>query len=385
MHRNDEAAVGFPRDFGCERAIKGGVDHRARIDSQKRNRDQAARTKPEVAAQAFGAKVNLAVAAKAGCAHGHCFNHGAIAADQCACGVDLGQTAAQNGDVGGGAANVADKGVGSTGKPARADDAGGRAGQNGFDRPLTHHRGGNQRPVAAHHHQRCGDADPGQMPLAGGDQAVQHTDQAGVQDGGQGAFRAIQTGGKFMRAGDRASGKTAHQIARGNLVRRVAGGEPGGDGKAHDFGAKRGNGGFQSGQIQGGEFAAGVGMAADKLHHGIAAKGCGQTGAIKVCRFKPDEQKCHAPALAFDQRVGRKRGGQRDECDLRRRDACGGKCCIDGTTNAKRQIGAGGQRFGLADDAVGVGVQDHRVGVGAAGIHAQKIRHRPHAPVFAVA
>ena len=135
-------------------------------------------------------------------------------------------------DVGGGAADVGDDRVVEAGHVAGADEAGGRAGQDRLDRPLAGEGGRNQRAVAAHHHQRRGNAARFEEAFGRRDQAVDHRDQAGVEQRGERPARAAELGGKLMAGGDRKAGPLADQVAGGDLVRRVADGEIGADREA---------------------------------------------------------------------------------------------------------------------------------------------------------
>ena len=144
-------------------------------------------------------------------------------------------------DVRGGAADVADQRVTLAGQPACPGDRCGGTGKDRLDRPLAGQPRRNQRPVAAHHHQRRVDAERGHMPLAGADQPVDHPDQARVQERGQRPTRAVQAGRQFVRTGHRQARDAADRIARGVFMGGVAGGKGGGDGKAGDFGRKPGD------------------------------------------------------------------------------------------------------------------------------------------------
>ena len=68
--------------------------------------------------------------------------------------------------------------------------------------------------------------------LAGGDQPVDHADQPGVQHCRQRPFRPVELRGEFVRTGHGPPRHPADGIARCNLMRGVARGKTGGDGKA---------------------------------------------------------------------------------------------------------------------------------------------------------
>ena len=105
--------------------------------------------------------------------------------------------------------------------------------------------GRDQRAVAAHHHQRRGDAARVQKAFGGGDQPVDHRDQPGVEQRGQRAARAAELGRQLVAGGDRQAGLLADQVAGGDLVGRVAGGEIGADGEARDRAAELGQRRFE--------------------------------------------------------------------------------------------------------------------------------------------
>ena len=74
----------------------------------------------------------------------------------------------------------------------------------------------------------------GEKAFGGGDQPVDHRDQPGVEQRGERAARAAELGRQLVAGGDRQAGPLADQVAGGDLVRRVAGGEIGADREARD-------------------------------------------------------------------------------------------------------------------------------------------------------
>ena len=111
-HRHHKATVKLACRFSRERAVKGRVHHRSVVDREKRHRHQPPRPKAQATEQAVGFQMHFAVATKAGGAHRHRLDHGAKAANAGASRINLGQAAAQQRHIGGGAANVADQRIG---------------------------------------------------------------------------------------------------------------------------------------------------------------------------------------------------------------------------------------------------------------------------------
>ncbi len=351
------------------------MDHRPVVHRQQGHRDQPPRPKPQAALQPGLHQVHLAVAAKAGGAHRHRLDHGAETADAGALRVDLGQAVAQQRHVRCGAADVADQRILRARQPARPHDAGGGAGQDGLDRPFPHHRGRDQRPVAAHHHQRRVDAHGLQMAFAGRNQAVDHSDQPGVQHRRQRPLRAVQLGRKLVAAGDGAAGHAADHLARGDFMGGVAGGKAGGNGKAHHLRPQFGHLRLKRGQVQRRGLGARVGVAAVQKDDRVTLQRLGQAAALHVAGVEADEDQRDAAALPLDQRIGGQRGGQRHQVDVRRPHPRRRQRRIHRAADAHRQVGPRGQGLRLAQDAVRGLVQDHGIRIGAARVHAQKEGH----------
>ncbi len=97
-----------------------------------------------------------------------------------------------------------------------------------------------------------------------------------------------------------------------------------------------------------------------------------KTAAGEIVRAEADHDQRRAAALPFDQRIGGKRGRERNEAD------CGGggtrsssSTASTAPANANRQVMPRRQRFRLGDDAFALAEQ-HGVRIGAAGIDAEK-------------
>ena len=101
--------------------------------STLRQRQETAGAEQDFWVERAGFERDFGIAAKAEGAHGDGLDHGAVAADGGALGVEARAPAVEHGDVGGGAADVGDDGVVEAGHVARADEACGRAGQNCLD------------------------------------------------------------------------------------------------------------------------------------------------------------------------------------------------------------------------------------------------------------
>ena len=214
------------------------------------------------------------------------------------------------------------------------------------------------------------------MLLAGVDQTVDHRDQPCVQQRGQRAFRTVQPRRQFMRARYRQAGARADHAARGLFMRRVAGGELGGDGDRADPLGEGVQSRFQRRDIQRSCLVTRVLMAAGHFDQGIIAQRLVQRRARLGIVVKTDYHQPGAAALAFDQRVGGQRGRQRDHRHVLRAN-CGrtGQHRVDRRANTQCQIRARCQRLGLGQDGLRAVVEQHGIGVGATGINPQKYRH----------
>ena len=126
--------------------------------------------------------------------------------------------------------------------------------------------GRHQRAVAAHHHQRRRDAALLQKAFGRGDQPVDHRDQPGVEQRRQRAARAAELGRQFVAGGDRQAGLFADQVAGRDLVRRVAHGEIGADGKARDARRELGQRRLQRREVERGGIAMDVVAARHEQH-----------------------------------------------------------------------------------------------------------------------
>ena len=72
--------------------------------------------------------------------------------------------------------------------------------------------------------------------------------------------------------------------------------------------------------------------------------------------------------MAFDDGIGGQRGGEADHGDLARSLR---QNALHGARQADREIMLGGEGFGCGEHAL-VRIEEHRVGVGSAGVEAEK-------------
>ena len=142
-------------------------------------------------------------------------DHGAPAADDRAVAVQHRPAILQEGDIGGRAAHIGDDDVAFLRQSHRADHTGGGSGEDGFDRPRQGIGGGDQRTVALHHHQRCGDAELGKPTLDGADQPIQKRDQARVQQSSECPARRVKVMAQLVGAGHWMSGELPDEVAHG--------------------------------------------------------------------------------------------------------------------------------------------------------------------------
>ncbi len=213
------------------------------------------------------------------------------------------------------------------------------------------------------------------MLLAGGDETADHADQPCVEHGGYRALRAAETRREFVRAGDGAACDAVDDGPGGKLVGGVAGGEARGHGEGRDLRRDGRHFGLEPGEVEGRCLGARMMMPAGQRDHRIARQRLGQARPLQIARTEAYEDQRDAPSLALDQRVGGKRGRERDEPHVLRRDLRFGQGRIDGPADPECKIRARGQGLGPAHHALRLGIDDHRIGVGASGIDPEKKRH----------
>ena len=314
--------------------------------------------------------MHFRIAAEAVGAHGDGLDHGAIAADDGAVLVQPRPALVEDRDIGGRAADVGNHGIVETGQEARADKARRRAGKDGLDRTQARLGGRDQRAVAAHHHQRRIDAARLEEILRRADQPVDHRHQPGIEQGGERAPGSAELGGKLMAAGDGQMRPRANEVAHAELVLGVAHREIAGDGEG-------GHGAGKLIELRGKRvrierrFMAMHIMPAGKEDHRIGAERLPEPVAFEIVWAEADHDQTDAPALAFDQRIGRQRGGKRGEPDRRGIGAGFGQHILDGAPDALRKVVPGGQRLGARLDPV-LGTEENRVGISTARIDAEK-------------
>jgi hypothetical protein len=214
------------------------------------------------------------------------------------------------------AADIRNQCVGDPGEPARADKARGRAGKDGLDGLSARLGSGNQRAVALHDHNRRCDGARGEQGCGGVEQMVDGADQAGIQNGGEGAPGGVQVGGKLVAARHRLARPFNQEVADGELVAGISDGELAGNRIAAYRGAFLGQPGRERGAIQGRQFGAMSIVTAGEKKDAIAGKGSAQPGAIKVALVEADQDQADAIAEAFNDGVGRQRGGESHQSDV---------------------------------------------------------------------
>jgi hypothetical protein len=229
---------------------------------------------------------NFGISAQTESVHGHGFDHGAVAANRCAFGVQPRPAILKHGDIGGGTANVGNHSIGQPGEMAGANKACRRAGQNGFDWPQQRLLGSNQGAVAAHDHQRRIDAALFEIAAGGIDQPRHHGDQPGVEQSGQGPARAAKPGRQVVAAGDRQCGAGANQIPCCDFMGRIAHREISGDRHCRDLLRQRRQPLFQQGQIERG-FATVDIMSPGKMDHRIMPRASARPSRPRSSGEKP--------------------------------------------------------------------------------------------------
>ena len=250
-------------------------------------RQQAARTEFESGDKAAVVDLHFGIAAEAVSAHGDGLDHGAIAADHGAIGIQPRPAILHDGNVGGRAADIGNNGIVEAGEIARADETCGGTRQDSLDRPELGFVSRNQGAVAAHHHHRRGNAARGQKSFAGADEAVDHRDKAGIEQRRQGAARAAQLGREFMAAGDGQMRDLADAVAHSDFMSRIPHGEIAGDGEGrYRFGQFRQRV-AQRRQIERVFIAVNI-VAAGKIDHRIGPQRIRQTIALEILRPETD-------------------------------------------------------------------------------------------------
>ena len=159
-------------------------------------------------------------------------------------------------------------------------------------------------------------------------------------------------------------------------MRRIAHRKRRGHGKRVHLGRHGGQRGAQSVYVQRHAGLAIVVMAAVNHCNRNTRKRLGNAGALDHGGIKTDEHHAHGAAMAFDHRVGGQRGGHRDQRNVLGRQALGqfGNGVSNGARDTNGQIALGGDRLGRCHDLVALGFNDGGVGVGAAGVYADKVR-----------
>jgi len=262
--------------------------------------------------------MDLAVAPQTGGAHGDGLYHRAVAAHAGTCGVNRRPSVAQQGHIRGGAADITDQRMCRAGHPPRPDNRGRRPAENRFNRSRTRLCRRDQCPIAAYDHQRGRHADVSQHILGAANQPVDHPDEPRIQHRRQRPFRPVELGRQLMRGRHRPARHLRHKRSNPLFVDRVARRKLTGDREPADLRFLRGQKRDQRVFVQRGKLCACVVMSAAQDQIGITVQGLCQPVRLKVTFFETDIDQRHAPALPFDQCIGRQRGGQRRHSHLTR-------------------------------------------------------------------
>ncbi len=260
-------------------------------------------------------EVHFAVAAETAGAHIDRLDHGAPGADQGALAADDRPPAGDHRDVGGGTAHVRDDEIVQAREETRADDARRRPRQNGLHRILERNLRLHQRAVAFHDHQRRVDGLLRQHLRQGLDQMPDLRREACVQRGRQRAPRGIELRTQFVRAGHGLRRQCANQLARAQLMRRIAHGKIGRDGKCLDPRLVLGDRARHGGLVERRGLLAGRHMAALHPNHQAAAAGALQARTLDHGVVETDQQSAHRAEAIFDDGIrgeSRRHGHQTD-------------------------------------------------------------------------
>ena len=301
-------------------------------------------------------------------------------------GVDVGVVTAHGGvlhagtavlddaDVGSGAADLKVDAVGGTQVHQSAHDGSGRAGEHGQHRTLLHFVDIHNAAVAAHDHQRhvhARGAD-GTFGAVGG---VHHLGQNGAVDGGGAgtAGQAVELGNIGGNGGHEppAVGLGLHQhfVLDGVHAEGLGGGDDGGpvvhqlldvlpDGFLIDLLALQVS-------VGGVDIAAAVEQ--NVAHLGLAL------GEHTADAAAAHGQNAHLGHVTLDQGVGSLGGGVGDEDHVLGGDAVLAQAVLEALDDAcgdTQLVVVTGHDDGLADDLIGLIVQGHGLGVGAANVNA---------------
>ena len=256
-----------------------------------------------------------------------------------------------------------------------ADQTRGRPGQDRLDRLQPCDIRADQGAVAAHHHRRGADAQCVERTSRRVQQVLNDRHEPGVEHAGHRPARAVEPARQLVTARDRKAGALAKAISNRDLVLRIAHREHAGDREGGDRSVERGERAVEGGDIQRRARLPGRIVTAADPDAGTAAQRIGDSGPRRVGLAEADEHQAHPSALPFDERVGRKRGGERDERDGGGIDARALQHRPGGAVNSDREVAARGERLRRRHDLSGPLVVQHRVGVRAAGVDSEQDGH----------
>ncbi len=177
-----------------------------------------------------------------------------------------------------------------------------------------------------------------------------------------------------MGASDGNAGFFGDDARHLQFMRGIAGGELTCNCKAADVGCLGLQKTAKSGGIQWRRLPACVVVAACKNQRRIALERVAQTVPIQICLGKADIDQRHASALTFNQRIGCQCRRQRRQRDLGWRHSSLRQHRLNRFADTNRQILPGCQGFRRGKHMRLI-TDQHRIGIGSAGIDPQKQCH----------
>ena len=310
---------------------------------------------------------DCAVASQAEGVDEHALDKGAPAADADAVPDPDGQTALDQGNIGGGAAHVHDHAVGLACQLHTSQDAGCRAAENGFHRPEAGETLVHQTAVRSYHQDGRGDPHGGEGAPDGIQELPDDGYQSGVQKGAGSPLDAVQTAEQFTAADDgnvRKLGKSPFCLLfrYGPVVHGVFFNDP----QALRLGQPLPGAGQDGIPIRIRQDFAVVGAAAGA---GVNVLGvCDAVGRADPLHGFPvlaDEDKPGPAAFAFHAGIGGQGGGERGYVRLAQKR---GIQLSQSGQNAPGEIFFGGERFGGGQHGLVRKAINDDVRIGPAGV-----------------
>ena len=357
-----------------------GVRHQVRVPGCKqRKRHQPARTDQRplavFCAESRSPPSHLAVASETDGAHRHRFHHGAKSPHGGSVRVEPRTAVQKQRIVGRRASDVGNERVALAGQVRRADQACGGAGEDRLHRLQSRDLRPDQRSVAADHHHRSRDPQRRERAVRGIQQTLNDRHEPGVQHAGHRPARPVEPARKLVAARHRQTGAITQTIAHRDLVLRVAHREHAGHCEGGHGSFEIGDRPVESREVQSLARTSARIMAAGNPHAPIAAQRIGDAGPGRGSVVEADEHQPHPSALSFHERIGGQRRGERDERDGAGFDSGALQNRPGRTPDSNREIVPRGERLRGRDDLSGLIVEQHRVGIRAAGIDSEQDGH----------